>query len=168
MNKIHGLIIGLAVVCGLVVASVSNKVEAQGVSNKVIAYLYDSSNQAIGILNGLYVRLSEPISGEDALNDVMKVEQRFVYTNIVLAAPTTTVVKNSPGFLHRVVINTAAATGVIICYDNTIAAGNQILSITQPAALLATSVPLEYNVSFSVGLTCVTSVAAQNITVATR
>ena len=109
-----------------------------------------------------------PDAGEDVLNDVQKVEQRLGYVNIVLAAPTTTTLKNGAGVLHTIVINQAAATGVITCYDNTAASGTVIATITQPATLLQSFASLSYDVAFLLGLTCVTSTAAQNITVSLR
>lgn len=84
------------------------------------------------------------------------------YVNIVLAAPTTTVVKASPGMLHAITINTPVATGVVTVYDNTVGSGAKIATFTtastQPQTVL-------YDVVFNVGLTIVTSTAAQDITV---
>ena len=106
---------------------------------------------------------------EDNSVGVAKVEQQMSYTNITLAAPTTTVVKSGAGFLHALVINTPAATGVITIYDNTAASGTIIGTITQPAALLdGVGKSIIYNVKFTIGLTIVTSTAAQNLTVASR
>jgi len=106
--------------------------------------------------------------GEDAANDLIKVEQRFSYLNIVLAAPTTTVVKSGVGFLHAITINKVAATGVITIYDNTAGSGTLIGTITMPATLLASQITLLFDVVFSVGLTIVTATAAQDITVSYR
>ena len=116
----------------------------------------------------LKVDLKTQIAGEDLTNDVLKVEQRFSYQNIVLAAPTTTTVKSGAGFLHSITINKATATGVITIYDNTAGSGTVIGTITQPAALLANQVTLVFDVSFSTGLTIVTATAAQDITVSYR
>lgn len=107
-------------------------------------------------------------AGEDVPNDVQKVVQAFTYTNITLAAPTTTFIKSSNGILHAIVINKSVASGVITCYDNIAASGNVIATITQPAVLLQSFVPLTYNAQFLVGLTCVTSGATQDITVSWR
>lgn len=107
-------------------------------------------------------------AGEDVPTDVQKVEQRFTYLNITLAAPTTTIIKSAPGFLHAIVVNKATALGVITCYDNTAASGTVIATITQPAALLQNQIQMPYDVVFGVGLTCVTSTAAQDITVSYR
>ncbi len=116
----------------------------------------------------LQSNLFTKIAGEDLTNDVMKCEEQFSYTNITLAAPTTTVVKSGAGLLHCIQINKAVATGVITVYDNTAASGTVIATITQPAAVLATTQNCLYDVKFNTGLTVVTSTAAQDITVSTR
>lgn len=89
--------------------------------------------------------------------------ENFSYSNITLAAPTTTVVKAGSGVLNTVTINGPAATGTISIFDNTAASGTSIAVITTPASPLP--VTLEFNVRFSIGLTIVTATAAQNITV---
>lgn len=86
------------------------------------------------------------------------------YTPIVAAAPTTTVVATGKGMLHTITLNTPVATGVITIYDNTAGSGTKIATITVPASPMP--VTLTYDVSFANGLTIVTSVAAQDITVA--
>ena len=107
-------------------------------------------------------------AGEDTLADVQKVEERFSYVNITLAAPTTTTVKSSAGLLHKITVNKAAANGVITCYDNTVASGNVIATITMPATLLASQIVLDYDVVFNLGLVCITSGAAQDLTISYR
>jgi hypothetical protein len=57
---------------------------------------------------------------------------------------------------------------VITCYDNTVASGNVIATITMPATLLASQIVLDYDVVFNLGLVCVTSVAAQDLTISYR
>ena len=94
--------------------------------------------------------------------------QGYNKLNIVLAAPTTTVIKTGAGMLHLIQINKTTALGVITCYDNTAASGTLIGTITQPAAVLASQITLIYDVNFSIGLTCVTATAAQDITVSYR
>jgi hypothetical protein len=91
----------------------------------------------------------------------------FRSTNIVAAAPTTTVVRYGPGVLAGIVINKAAATGVIAIYDGiTAASGTLIGTITSPATLLQNQVSLDFhNIALTEGLTVVTSTAAQDITV---
>lgn len=90
----------------------------------------------------------------------------YSFRNITAAAPTTTVVQTGPGILHSICINNPAADGVITVYDNTAASSTKIATITQPAAL-ANDQPsfVLYDAAFSTGLTVVTSVAAQDITV---
>lgn len=119
-------------------------------------------------LGNLNTNLYTKVAGEDVTNDVMKVEQQMTYTHITLAAPTTTVVKSGAGLLHAVTINQAVATGVITIYDNTAASGTVIAVITQPAAVLATTQVVLYDVKFATGCTIVTATAAQDITVSTR
>ena len=87
------------------------------------------------------------------------------FTNITLAAPTTTVVKTGGGNLKRIIINKTTANGVITIYDNTAASGTLIGTITMPATVLNTSLTFEYDCRFSTGLTIVTATAAQDITV---
>ena len=89
----------------------------------------------------------------------------YKYVNVVAAAPTTTIVRSSPGKLHNVTINKAAANGVITMYNSPSATSTDIIGIiTMPATLLANQVTLNYDVDFSKGLTVVTSGAAQDIT----
>lgn len=87
----------------------------------------------------------------------------YNYNHILLAAPTTTLVKTGDGILHTVTINNPAATEVIVIYDGVSAGGTPIASITIPA----TPVPitLTYDVHFKAGLTIVTQTAASDITV---
>lgn len=87
------------------------------------------------------------------------------YLNITLAAPTTTLVKSGQGYLHAIIINSGAATGVITIYDGLTAGGIVIATITQPATLLTNNATILYDVTFQTGLTIVTATAAQNITV---
>lgn len=114
----------------------------------------------------LRTSLSTGIAGEDLQNDVLKVEARYSYTPIVTA--TTTVIKSSAGFLHKIIFNKRVATGVVTVYDNTSAAGTKIGTITVGAAILSDPPnPVEYNCSFATGLTIVTS-QAEDITVIWR
>jgi len=89
------------------------------------------------------------------------------YTNIVAAAPTTTVCHAGPGTLHRIVVNKAAVNGVITVYDGTAAQSVEIATITMPATLLQTHFVFEYEVDVATSVTVVTSTAAQDITVVT-
>lgn len=86
----------------------------------------------------------------------------YSYQHIILAAPTTTVVKTGAGILHTITINNPTATGVIVIYDG-INATNPIGSITVQASPMP--VTLTYDAAFTVGLTIVTTTAASDITV---
>jgi len=99
-------------------------------------------------------------AGEDLVNDVQKVEERFNYTNITTAA--TTVVKSGAGFLHSITVNTDAA-GTITIYDNTAGSGTKIGTIKSSAGVNS----YFYDVSFATGLTIVTA-AANDLTIAYR
>ena len=82
---------------------------------------------------------------------------------IVAATPTTTIIKTTPGVLHTVTLNTPTATGVVTVYDAATATGTPVAIITTPASPFP--VTLRYDMRMDVGMTVVTSVAAQNITV---
>lgn len=74
----------------------------------------------------------------------------------------TRVLKNRPGTLHRVTINTKGGGGAtIVLYDNTAGSGTTIATIDTSAA---PGGAFEYNLDFSIGLTYVTTGTA-NITV---
>jgi hypothetical protein len=90
----------------------------------------------------------------------------YEYTNIVLAAPTTTTIFSGRGVLRKIIINKPLANGVITIYDNTAASGTKIGTITQPATLLSDlPAPIEYDAVCGIGCTIVTATAAQDITV---
>lgn len=86
----------------------------------------------------------------------------YTYNHILLAAPTTTVVKSGTGILHTVTFNKPVATTVAIIYDG-IDATNPIASVTVPSSPMP--VTLTYDAAFTVGLTIVTTTAASDITV---
>lgn len=126
-----------------------------------------SSSLYVDVNGNLLVSQATLQAGEDLANDVQKVEQRFTPLNITTLA--TTVVKTGVGLLHTITINTSAANGTITIYDNTAASGTVIGTITQPAALLSSGpVTITLNATFSIGLTIVTGVAAENLTVSYR
>ncbi len=103
---------------------------------------------------------------EDNTAGVAKVEHRYSYTHITTA--TTTVVKASAGFLHKIIWNKGVATGVTTVYDNTSAAGTVVAIRTLGAALLSDPpVTGEYNCTMGTGITIVTS-QAEDITVVWR
>lgn len=82
---------------------------------------------------------------------------------IVAAAPTTTVVKATPGVLHTITFNKPVATGVITVYDAATATGTPVAIITTPASPIP--VTLFYDIRMDVGITITSATAAQDITV---
>lgn len=108
--------------------------------------------------------MANTLTEQEALN-LLSSNQTNSFVNIAGAA--TTVVKTGSGKLVKLIINKLVATGVITIYDSTAASGTKIGIITSPAVLLASQLPLEYDLNFSIGLTVVTS-AADDITVVYR
>jgi hypothetical protein len=106
------------------------------------------------------------LAGEDLTNNVIKVEERFSYSNITSA--TTTTVKSGAGFLHAIIINTPVASATITIYDSTTGSGTKIGTITL-GATLANDIygNFLYDVYFTTGLTIVTS-GVTDITVSSR
>ena len=97
------------------------------------------------------------------IKDDNNVPVGFNYVNIVAAAPTTTLVKSGAGFLHSITFNKPVATGVVKIDDALTDTTPVIGTITTPASPQPFTVT--YDIAFSVGLTIVTSTAAQDITV---
>lgn len=88
------------------------------------------------------------------------------YVNITTA--TTTTVKSTKGFLHSIIINTLVASATITIFDNTTGTGTKIGTITLPSTITGDPASsLIYDLSFSTGLTIVTS-GATDITVVYR
>lgn len=112
-------------------------------------------------------RLLETLAGEDVVNGVMKVEQRYAYS--LVAA--NTAVKSAPGFLHSLTFscNDAAPTaGTIDVYDNTVASGTKIFSWTLPATAF-TPCSVIIDATFATGLyVAFTTTADVNVTVSYR
>jgi len=91
----------------------------------------------------------------------------FMATNIVGAGTTT--VKSGLGTLHSIVMNLPIASGTITIYDNTSGSGTKIGTVTLPAVLLGQGpYTAMYDITFSTGLTIVTTGALQDITVSWR
>ena len=112
-------------------------------------------------------RLLETLAGEDVVNDVMKVEQRYAYSLVAANAA----VKSAPGFLHSLTFscNDAAPTaGTIDVYDNTVASGTKIFSWTLPATAF-TPCSVIIDATFATGLyVAFTTTADVNVTVSYR
>lgn len=101
-------------------------------------------------LNAFLVTMATLQAGEDLTNDVMKVEQRFSFSNVT----SDTAVKSGAGFLHTVTImptDAAATAGSIVLYDNTAESGTIIGTIAIVAAYQV-PVTLTFDCSFSTGL----------------
>jgi len=75
------------------------------------------------------------------------------------ASAQTRVIKNGPGYLHTLTINTLAASTITL-YDNTAASGT-IIAVIKASALEQTFI---YDCQFAVGLTIITA-GAPDITV---
>lgn len=88
----------------------------------------------------------------------------FAWNTQNIAGAATTTVKSGSGILGGLIFNKLIATGVITIYDNTTASGTKLATITNPAVLLQSQIPLMYNCKFTTGLTIVTS-AADDLTV---
>lgn len=103
-------------------------------------------------VNGnLKATLATLLAGEDLTNDVLKTEQRFSGSGVLL---TDTLVKSGAGFIHTVTIsqNDAAPTaGTIDIYDNTSAAGTKLFTWTLTTAVF-TPFTVILDMSFSNGL----------------
>lgn len=81
-----------------------------------------------------------------------------------IATQTTTNVKTTPGILHSITINTPLATGTITVYDANAGTSNAIAIIVTPTA--GQPETLFYDVVCNNGITVVTGVATQDITIA--
>jgi hypothetical protein len=102
------------------------------------------------------------LAGEDLVNNVIKVEQRFSYAVIQTAA--TTIVKSGAGFLHA--FNVIGGTlGQITVYDNTAGSGTMIIPTTTISGI--GQLPAIYDIAFNTGLTIVTATAI-DITISYR
>lgn len=86
----------------------------------------------------------------------------YNYRNIT--SQTTTLVKSGAGFLHSITFNKPTATGTVKIDDAVTDTTPVIGTITVPAN--PQPVTVFYDVYFSTGLTIVTGVADQDITVA--
>lgn len=115
----------------------------------VLAGAYDEENEH------LKESLNTKLAGEDLVNDVQKVEQRYTYNAISTA--TTTLVKTGAGFVHTISI-VGGTLGAITVYDNTTATGTAIIPTFTPTATLPCP-PIILDASFATGLTIVTAAA---------
>ncbi len=90
------------------------------------------------------------LAGEDVVNDVLKVEQRYDYSQVTADAA----VKSAPGFLHTLTFaqtDAAPTAGTITVYDNTAESGTKIFEWNlTPAVFYPFTVTID--ASFSTGL----------------
>jgi hypothetical protein len=82
-----------------------------------------------------------------------------------ITTQTTTLVRTGPCVFHSVVFNTTTASGTVTIYDSLTASGTKIATITNDNPLKGDQVQHDYGVSCSIGITVVTGVATQDITV---
>lgn len=118
------------------------------------------ANAFDGVNNWLTTTLGSILAGEDLTNNVMKVEQRFAYANVV--ATGTTTVKSGAGFIHNIVINnpctlaSATTETTIVLYDNIAASGVKIGTLYLPKSaniITLAPIPVQINAAFATGLT---------------
>mgnify|MGYP003477171141 CR=1 FL=1 len=100
--------------------------------------------------NANKVTLATTLAGEDVVNDIQKVEQRFAPINVAAD----TLVKSGPGLLHTLTFaqtDAAPTAGSIIVYDNTAESGTKLFEWN-----LTTTVFMPFtvtlDVAFSIGL----------------
>ena len=147
----------------------ANVINTGGIYRSVTESFVDSASVVnhYDIAGNQLMSLGTTIAGEDITNNVIKVEERFSYTNITTNATTT--VKSGAGFIHGFLINNNGFTtaGTITVYDNTAASGTKIGTWTIPlqppgSVLLSTPwfPPQLLDVTFSTGLTFVTATTA--------
>ena len=94
--------------------------------------------------------LGSLIAGEDQLNNLTVVEQRYQAVEII--TNTTTVVKGSAGFLKGIVIGTVGTSETLAIYNNTSAAAPRITLITPTAPGF-----IEFDALMGTGITIVTA-----------
>jgi hypothetical protein len=104
------------------------------------------------------------LSGEDQTANLIVVENRYNYINI--NTNSTITIKNIPGFLHKVIINTkGTSANIATLYDNTVGSGTKIATIDTTSNIG----DIEYNIQFGTGLTIVLATGtAADITIAYR
>jgi hypothetical protein len=94
---------------------------------------------------------------------MIAIPANYKTTNITTA--TTTLVFSGRGTFGGLIFNRRVATGIVTIYDNTVASGTIVGTITQGAAILSDPpAEVNYNRYMENGLTIVTS-QAENITV---
>lgn len=85
------------------------------------------------------------------------------YTPKNITGQATTLVKTGAGFAKSIVFGKPVATATVVVYDGIDAGGTVLSSITIPASPQPFTLPLDWY--FGTGLTVVTGVANQDLTV---
>ena len=119
-----------------------------------------------GVDDAAKTTLATTLAGEDVVNDVLKVEQRFAPINV----SADTLVKSGPGQLHLMTCSSdaTATAGSIILYDNTAESGTVLHTFTVAASYYQ-PFTIWFDVAFSVGLYVgYTTTADVNCTVSYR
>lgn len=152
---------------GLSVATVTSTSDAQASSG----YNIQLPVRAAGMtFNGTTFDRQRGIldfTGGAAGTGVNAVEQAGALFNNVVGAATTTV-KSGAGILHKVIINTPIASATITIYNSITGSGAKIGTLTLGSVITGDQpVCLVYDLSFSTGLTFVTS-GATDLTVIYR
>lgn len=143
-----------------------NPVNVSGIYNATTPSLsdHDGINLQVDVNGNLKNTAATLHAGEDIVNDVQKVEERFSY--VVLNGLSATVVKSGVGMLHSITFNNPGSSWEVDMYDNTSTAATSLGTIRSTVA----PTTLVYDVSFSVGLTIdgVKGTTGGDITIAYR
>ena len=105
------------------------EVEMIGVPDKQAYTVVTEGSKTKSYMRMIIREILSLFAGEDVVNDVLKVEQRFAYSRATADAA----VKSAPGFLHTLTFaqtDAAPTAGTITVYDNTAESGTVIYSET--------------------------------------
>jgi len=118
-----------------------------GIYNATPITLSDEEGSALGVdVNGYpLVNLAYKLAGEDLVNDVIKVEERFSYGT---EASADSLQKTGAGFLHAVIYDCTVA-GTLVIRDSTTAGGGTII---KTLTLVVGQNSLLFDVAFATGL----------------
>ena len=93
----------------------------------------------------------------------MSLQRADFGTKTRITTATTTPLKAGPGFIKRIIFGVPVSTGTVAVYDDPTTTNNQFALITSTADLKPFFI--DFDCQFTNGLTIVTGVAAQDITV---
>jgi hypothetical protein len=106
-----------------------------------------------GTTGGQYVELSTALTGEDTLNNVLRVEHQFSPFTVPVTADT--LMKASAGYVDSLICtgtDAAATAGTIILYNNTAESGTILYQVDVQAVAYTEPFVLPLHSAFSVGL----------------